>query len=71
MGGVDLQLEEILAEGERFLPCKKPEMIIKRQRARVTIISIHDLIPNIDKRVKTISSFFKKSSYKIRCFIFV
>ncbi|CAF2553273.1 unnamed protein product [Rotaria sp. Silwood2] len=50
MGGIDLPLEEILAEGKRFVQCETPEILRKRNRARVSMLEIHDLIPNIDSR---------------------
>jgi hypothetical protein len=55
VGGVDLQLEEILAEGKRFKQCKTAEMLRKRKRARMAIVTIRDLIPNIDTRVQILS----------------
>jgi hypothetical protein len=55
MGGIDLQLEDILAEGERFVQCESSEMLRKRKRSRVTILPIRDLIPDIDARVQLLS----------------
>ena len=54
MGGIDLQLEEILAEGKRFVQCETPETLRKRNRARVAMLEIHDLIPDIDSRVQNL-----------------
>jgi hypothetical protein len=58
MGGIDLQLEDILAEGERFVQCESSEMLRKRKRSRVTILPIRDLIPDIDARVQLLSLSF-------------
>ncbi len=55
MGGLDLQLEEILAEGKQFKQCKTVEMLQRRKRARMTILTIRDLIPDIDTRVQVLS----------------
>jgi hypothetical protein len=51
VGGTDLQLEEILAEGKQFVQCETAEMLRKRKRARMTMVAIRDLIPDIDTRV--------------------
>ncbi|CAM4840941.1 unnamed protein product [Rotaria magnacalcarata] len=63
MGGIDPQLEEILAEGKRFEQCQTPKMLKNRRRARVIILAIQDLIPNIDTRTEpvTFSSLFIES----------
>ncbi|CAF1241339.1 unnamed protein product [Rotaria sordida] len=50
MGGIDLQLEKVLAEGKRFVQCETPEILRKRNRARVALVEIRDLIPDIDSR---------------------
>ncbi len=55
VGGIDLQLEEILAEGKRFEQCETAEMLRKRKRARMAMLPIHDLIPDIDARVQILS----------------
>jgi len=55
VGGVDLQLEEILAEGKQFIQCTTAEMLRKRKRARMAILPIRDLIPDIDTRVQILS----------------
>ncbi len=54
---VDLQLEEILAEGKRFEECRLRDILEKRKRARIAVVSIRDLISDIDQRVK-FRSFF-------------
>ncbi len=51
VGGTDLQLEEILAEGKQFVQCETAEMLRKRKRARMAMVTIRDLIPDIDTRV--------------------
>lgn len=51
MGGIDQQLEETLAEGEVFEQCETPEVLGKRKRARVAMLSIQELIPDINERV--------------------
>ncbi len=51
MGGIDIQLEEILVEGKRFEECQLREMLEKRKRARMAVVSIRDLISDIDQRV--------------------
>lgn len=51
MGGIDQELEEILTEGERFEQGFDSTMLRKRKRARIAIIPIFDLIPNIGTRV--------------------
>lgn len=51
MGSIDLQLEELLAEGKSFKQCEIPRMLKNRRRARVVILSIQELIPDIDTRV--------------------
>ena len=51
MGGIDQQLEETLAEGEVFEQCETPEVLGKRKRARVAMLPIHELIPDINERV--------------------
>jgi hypothetical protein len=51
-GGVDLQLEEILAEGGGFTQCETADILKKRNRARVALLEIRELIPDIDTRVK-------------------
>lgn len=50
MGGFDQRLEEILAEGESFVQCEKQELLRKRQRARMGMVPIRELIPDIDTR---------------------
>jgi hypothetical protein len=55
VGGVDLQLEEIMAEGKEFVQCETAEILRKRKRARMAIVGIRDLIPDIDTRVTFIS----------------
>lgn len=50
-GGVDLQLEEILAEGGGFTQCESADLLKKRNRARVAVLEIRELIPDIDVRV--------------------
>jgi hypothetical protein len=67
MGGIDLQLEEILAEGERFVQCETPKMLNKRKRARVAILAIRDLIPDIETRVKflPLSIIIKDSIFRL------
>ena len=50
-GGVDLQLEEILAEGGGFTQCESADILKKRNRARVAVLEIRELIPDIDTRV--------------------
>lgn len=57
-GGVDLQLEEILAEGGGFTQCESVDLLKKRNRARVAILEIRELIPDIDTRVTHSSSPF-------------
>jgi hypothetical protein len=52
VGGIDLQLEELLAEGKEFVECDTPEILRKRKRARMAMVPIRDLIPDIDSRVK-------------------
>ncbi|CAF3311570.1 unnamed protein product [Rotaria socialis] len=63
MGGIDPQLEEILAEGKRFVQCQTPKMLKNRRRARVIILAIQDLIPDIDISTEpvTFSSLFIES----------
>ena len=51
-GGVDLQLEEILAEGGGFTQCESADILKKRNRARVAVLEIRELIPDIDTRVR-------------------
>lgn len=51
-GGVDLQLEEILAEGGGFTQCESADILKKRNRARVAVLEIRELIPDIDSRVR-------------------
>ncbi len=51
-GGVDLQLEEILAEGGGFTQCESADILKKRNRARVAVLEIRELIPDIDIRVR-------------------
>ena len=51
-GGVDLQLEEILAEGGGFTQCESMDILKKRNRARVALLEIRELIPDIDTRVR-------------------
>ncbi len=55
MGGIDSQLEEIMAEGKRFEKCEIEEMLKRRKRARMGMVPIRDLIPDIDTRVIFIS----------------
>jgi hypothetical protein len=55
-GGVDLQLEEILAEGGGFTQCESSDILKKRNRARVALLEIRELIPDIDSRVKDFPS---------------
>jgi hypothetical protein len=50
-GGVDLQLEEILAEGGGFTQCESADILKKRNRARAAVLEIRELIPDIDIRV--------------------
>ncbi|CAF4303719.1 unnamed protein product, partial [Adineta steineri] len=49
-GGVDVQLEEILAEGGGFTQCESTDILKKRNRARVAVLEIRELIPDIDIR---------------------
>lgn len=65
MGGIDLQLEENLVEGKRFAPCETPETLRKRNRARVAMVEIRDLIPDIDSRVNILSHFACKYRIKL------
>jgi hypothetical protein len=51
-GGVDLQLEEILAEGGGFTQCETNDTLKKRNRARVAVLEIRELISDIDTRVR-------------------
>ncbi len=44
MGSIDIQLKEILAEEKRFEECQLREMIDKRKRSRMAVVSIRDLI---------------------------
>jgi len=46
-----LQLEEILAEGGGFTQCESSDILKKRNRARVALLEIRELIPDIDTRV--------------------
>jgi hypothetical protein len=55
MGGIDEELEEILAEGERFVQCETLKMLSKRKRARIAILKITDLIPDIATRVNVLA----------------
>jgi hypothetical protein len=55
---VDLQLEEILAEGGGFTQCESADILKKRNRARVAVLEIRELIPDIDTRVKDFFRFF-------------
>ncbi|CAF1295324.1 unnamed protein product, partial [Didymodactylos carnosus] len=70
-GGLDLQLEEILAEGGGFTQCESSDILKKRNRARVAILEIRDLIPDIDTRQHpvTFSTLFCESiqRYNIIC----
>ena len=50
-GGIDGQLEEILAEGERLVQCDNREVLSKRKRARIALFPIRELILDIDTRV--------------------
>ncbi|CAF3689883.1 unnamed protein product [Adineta steineri] len=63
VGGIDVELEDILAEGKRFTQCKSSEMFQKRKRARVALVAICNLIPDIDTRSDpvTFSLLFCKS----------
>ncbi|CAF4649518.1 unnamed protein product, partial [Rotaria sp. Silwood1] len=54
-GGVDLQLEEILAEGGGFTQCESMDILKKRNRARVAILEIRELIPDIDMRTNPVT----------------
>ncbi|UJR26310.1 hypothetical protein I4U23_007648 [Adineta vaga] len=54
-GGVDLQLEEILAEGGGFTRCESIDILKKRNRARVAVLEIRELIPDIDIRTDPIT----------------
>ncbi|CAF3523617.1 unnamed protein product [Rotaria sordida] len=54
-GGVDLQLEEILAEGGGFTQCESVDILKKRNRARVAILEIRELIPDIDSRTNPVT----------------
>jgi hypothetical protein len=56
VGGIDVESEEIMTERKQFEPCQSEDMLTKLIRARMGIIPIQDLIPDIDKRV--ISRFF-------------
>ncbi len=55
---MDLQLEEILAEGGGFTQCESADILKKRNRARVAVLEIRELIPDIDTRVKDFFRFF-------------
>ena len=63
MGGIDLQLEEILAEGKRFERCQATEMCEKRKRARMAVVPIEDLISDIDQRVSNFPSHITKQHF--------
>ncbi|CAM2707141.1 unnamed protein product [Rotaria socialis] len=54
-GGVDLQLEEILAEGGGFTQCDTYDTLKKRNRARVALLEIRELIPDIDIRTNPVT----------------
>ena len=58
MGGFDQHLEEILAEGECFVQCGKPELLRKRRRARMGMVPIRELIPTIESLPVTFDSLF-------------
>lgn len=45
-------MEEILAEGGGFTQCESPDLLKKRNRARVAVLEISELIPDIDVRVR-------------------
>lgn len=61
-GGVDLQLEEILAEGGGFTQCESNDILKKRNRARVALLEIRELIPDIETRVKGIEKSEQKTN---------
>ncbi|CAF0908028.1 unnamed protein product [Adineta steineri] len=54
-GGVDVQLEEILAEGGGFTQCESTDILKKRNRARVAVLEIRELIPDIDIRTTPVT----------------
>ena len=58
VGGIDPQLEEILAEGKSLEQCRSSKNLHKRKRARIAIISVRDLISDIDMRVRISSLSF-------------
>ncbi|CAF0949052.1 unnamed protein product [Adineta ricciae] len=54
-GGIDLQLEDILAEGKLFTSCESTHVLGKRKRARISLVAIRQLIADIDTNTETIT----------------
>jgi hypothetical protein len=55
MGSISLPLEDILVEGERFQQCQSVDMLKRRRRARMAMVSIDEFIPEITSEARVVS----------------